>query len=119
MDLNTIFTNVEVLKALATVLAALAFMGVIALVSVTGIKLTVKQAQQVRFYWTQYYPTIRAQVDEPTDRLPVAVDRALDRLLYADWDKLVSAFALTLVDMINKRVDPQEAAPMAEEAPKL
>jgi predicted PurR-regulated permease PerM len=116
MNLHEVFANPDILKSLATILAALLMAGGIALVSLSGLKLSVKQAQQVRYYWREYYPTLRAQIDQPTDSIPSALDRILDRVLYADWDKLISAAAVALVDSVNKHVDPQEAIPQPEQS---
>ena len=104
--MNDVFAHTEVLQYLMTVAAALVVVIAAGLVSTAGIKLTVKQAQQVRFYFSQYYPTIRAQVDQPTDRAPQFVDRVLDRVIAADWDKAFSMFAVALIDAANKRIAP-------------
>lgn len=117
MNLHEIFANPDILKSLATILAALLMAGGIALVGLSGLKLSVKQAQQVRYYWREYYPVLRAQIDQPTDSIPSAFDRILDRVLYADWDKLASAVAVAVVDTVNQQLDPAEAIPPVEPLP--
>jgi hypothetical protein len=108
--MDNVFAQPELLQYLLTIAAGAMVLIVAALLGATGIKLTIKQAQQVRFYWSQYYPTLRAQFDQPTDTLPVAFDRVMDRIVQADWNLFLSAFGTALVDAINKRVEVKEVA---------
>lgn len=115
MEPNDIFAQTEILQYLLTFAAGALVLIVAGLIGMVGIKFTVKQSRDAAYYWRQYEPAIRAQVDQPTDKLPVLFDRALDRVLFADWDKAVVAFALALIDTINQRtVPPAEAVPQQE-----
>jgi hypothetical protein len=108
--MDNVFAQTELLQYLLTIAAGALVLIVAALLGMTGVKLTIKQAQQVRFYWSQYYPTLRAQLDQPTDAAPMAFDRLMDRVLQADWNLFLSAFGTALVDAINKRVEVKEVA---------
>lgn len=118
MEMNDVFAQTEILQYLLTFAAGALVLVVAGLIGMVGIKFTAKQMRDAAYYWRQYEPAIRAQVDQPTDKLPVLFDRALDRVLFADWDKLVSAFALAVIKIINERAKPEETIPPVEAAPQ-
>jgi hypothetical protein len=108
--MDNVFANTEVLQWLLTLAAgALVLIGAAA-VGATGLKLTAKQGQQFRFYLREYYPTIRAQVDQRTDMIPTRADRVMDKLIEADWDAAVSAFGVALIDAAYRRIAPPQEA---------
>lgn len=45
------------------------------------------------YYLREYEPALIAQFDEPFDTPVVRLDRLLDRIVPADWDKLIATLA--------------------------
>jgi hypothetical protein len=125
--MDNVFANTAILQWLLTLAAGALVLISAAALGAAGLKLTAKQGQQARFYLRQYYPTIRAQVDQRTDTIPTAADKIADKIIEADWDALLSTFLLALVDAGYQRAGippavevniapPVEAVPSGEKA---
>lgn len=110
MELNDIFANVEVLKALATLIAAGAGVGILALIPLV---VGAKGAQ----YWRVikgYVPGAIELVNEPTDNIPTLADHYLDKLVEAHWDKMIATFGPEFLSQVEALLDKKLTAPPQE-----
>ena len=73
--MNELFSNPEVIRVIATAAAGGTLAAFGAAMIALNLKYTIKQAQQVRFYFSRYYPTIREQVDQNDDLAIKLLDR--------------------------------------------
>jgi hypothetical protein len=110
MELKDLVASPEAMKWLAMFAASLLILLVTALIGTISLKLTVKQAQLARYYVKEYGAVLREQVDEPTDVLPMAIDRILDGLFAANWNVFASTLIKALIDaaLAKAEVPPRE-----------
>lgn len=111
MELNDIFVNVEILRALATLLAAVFAVVGIYVLTLWGVA---KGAE----YWRAirgYVPTIIKAFDEQTDPGPALIDNALDKLHEAQWDKMISVFMPEFLERVKVMLDEKLITPPAQE----
>lgn len=103
MELNELFTNVYVLRVLATVLAGLVLAGFSVLVAEKTIAQPLKRGVSLIL---QNRKRIEAQVDEATDPLPVRLEKETG-IPAAAWSKLLSA-------LVAGTFEGLEAIPLGE-----
>ncbi len=106
MELNDVFTNVAILRALATLLAALVLIGFIVVVTEKSIAGPVTRGIE---WIIRYRKPIMAQVDEATDSLPVRLEKETG-IPAAVWVKLLTAAATGVFEGL-------EAIPLGEKSP--
>jgi predicted PurR-regulated permease PerM len=117
MELKDLFASPEAMKWLAMIAASVIVVLVTALIGAVSLKLTAKQIQTAKYYWSEWGAKLREQVDEPGDPLNVTIDKLLDRLWEANWNVFVSTLATALIDAVSQHVPPREVN-IAEIIPK-
>lgn len=108
--MEDIFVNVEILRALATLLA-------IALALVIIYVITLWAGAKGAEYWRVirgYAPAVTELFDEVTDSAPRLIDQALDKMIEAQWDKMVTIFMPELIARIVVIVDEKLSEPPQE-----
>jgi len=125
MELNDIFTDPSTIQLLATIAAGVILAGITAITTAYSTHKVVIYGRMAWLNLRSKIDVVIEAIDQDTDPANVAIDKALDRIVVADWDKLAASFLPGFLRAVADGLDnmvapPQEVAPGSIEAqPKV